>query len=139
MWCFVPRREPKNGINSWTISNAWNITFKGATKFYVMHYLHVAIILFSTGLYKSILYHSGYVTSPYVFSIKAPFLSSLLHNLTNLAFEFIFILKRIFCLPQWTFIFLNWGSLHATLNSLYEAWSYKKRSTKNITRYRKSV
>ena len=36
-------------------------------------------------------------------------------------------------------IFFNWDSLHARLNSQYEAQSYKKRSTKKITRYRKSV
>ena len=35
--------------------------------------------------------------------------------------------------------FLNWDSLHAKLNCHYEAWSYKKRSTKKITGYRKSV
>ena len=35
--------------------------------------------------------------------------------------------------------FFNWDSLHAKLNSYYEAWSYKKRSTKKITGYRKSV
>ena len=34
--------------------------------------------------------------------------------------------------------FFNWDSPHARLNSHYEAWSYKKRSTKN-TGYRKSV
>ena len=28
--------------------------------------------------------------------------------------------------------FFNWGSLHAMLNSHYEAWSYKKRSTKTL-------
>ena len=37
------------------------------------------------------------------------------------------------------FFFFNWDSLHARLNSHYEAWSYKKRSTKKITGYRKSV
>ena len=37
------------------------------------------------------------------------------------------------------FIFFNWYSPHARLNSHYEAWSYKKRSTKRITGYRKSV
>ena len=37
------------------------------------------------------------------------------------------------------FSFFNWDSLHARLNSHYEAWSYKKRSTKKITGYRKSV
>ena len=35
--------------------------------------------------------------------------------------------------------FFNWDSPHARLNSHYEAWSYKKRSTKRITGYRKSV
>ena len=37
------------------------------------------------------------------------------------------------------FLFFNWASLHARLNSYYEAWSYKKRSTKKITGYRKFV
>ena len=35
--------------------------------------------------------------------------------------------------------FFNWNSLHARLNSHYEACSYKKRSTKKITWYRISV
>ena len=35
--------------------------------------------------------------------------------------------------------FFNWDSLHARLNSHYETWSYKKRSTKKIAGYRKSV
>ena len=29
--------------------------------------------------------------------------------------------------------FFNWDSPHARLNSHYEAWSYKKKSTKKIT------
>ena len=33
----------------------------------------------------------------------------------------------------------NLDSLHARLNSHYAAWSYKKRSTKKITGYRKFV
>ena len=37
------------------------------------------------------------------------------------------------------FWFFCWDSLHARLNSHYKAWSYKKRTTKKITRYRKSV
>ena len=41
------------------------------------------------------------------------------------------------------FCFFNWDSLHVRLNSHYEAWSYththKKKSTKKITGYRKSV
>ena len=38
------------------------------------------------------------------------------------------------------FFFFNWDSLYARLNSHYEAWSYKKKkSTKKITGYRKSV
>ena len=35
--------------------------------------------------------------------------------------------------------FFNWDSLHARLNSHYEAWSYKKKKHKNIKAYRKSV
>ena len=35
--------------------------------------------------------------------------------------------------------FFNWDSVHAKLNSHYEAWNYKKKSTKKITGYRKSV
>ena len=38
-----------------------------------------------------------------------------------------------------TFFFFNWHSLHARLNSHYEAPSSEKRSTKKITEYRKSV
>ena len=41
-------------------------------------------------------------------------------------------------LNAWSFFF-NWDSLHARRNSHYEARSYKKKSTKKITRYRKSV
>ena len=37
------------------------------------------------------------------------------------------------------FFFFNCDSLHARLNSQYEACSYKKKSTKKITAYRKSV
>ena len=35
--------------------------------------------------------------------------------------------------------FFNWDSPHARLLSHYETWSYKKKSTKMITGYRKSV
>ena len=42
-------------------------------------------------------------------------------------------------LLQLTFFFFNWDSPHARLNSHYEAWSYKKRSTKKIIGYRKTV
>ena len=38
-----------------------------------------------------------------------------------------------------SFFFFNWNSLHARLNSHYEAWSYKKKKHKKITAYRKSV
>ena len=37
------------------------------------------------------------------------------------------------------FFFFNSDSLHARLNSHYEAWSYKKKKHKKITAYRKSV
>ena len=48
----------------------------------------------------------------------------------------------IICVSYWcsNFFFFNWDSLHARLNSHYETWSYKKKkSTKKITDYRKSV
>ena len=35
------------------------------------------------------------------------------------------------------FFFFNWDSLHARLNSHYEAWSYKKGSTKKDYRIQK--
>ena len=37
------------------------------------------------------------------------------------------------------FIYFNWDSLHARLNSHYEAWSHKKKKHKNIRAHRKSV
>ena len=37
------------------------------------------------------------------------------------------------------FVFCNWDSLHARLNSHYKAWSYKKKKHKKIKAYRKSV
>ena len=36
-------------------------------------------------------------------------------------------------------LFFNGDSLHARLNSHYEAWSYKKNKYKKIKAYRKSV
>ena len=33
---------------------------------------------------------------------------------------------------------LNWYSLHARLNSHYEAWSYKEKKHKKVKAYRKS-
>ena len=35
--------------------------------------------------------------------------------------------------------FQNWNSLHARLNSHYQAWSYKKKKHKKIKAYTKSV
>ena len=37
------------------------------------------------------------------------------------------------------FFFFNWYSLHASLSSHYEAWSYKKRKHKKVKVYRKSI
>ena len=37
------------------------------------------------------------------------------------------------------FIYFNWDSLHARLNSHYEAWSHKKKKHKKIRAHRKSV
>ena len=36
------------------------------------------------------------------------------------------------------FFFFNWYSLHARLNSHYEAWSYKKKKHEKVKAYRKS-
>ena len=84
-------------------SNPWNITFKVATKFYFMHCLHVAIILFSTGLYKSVFSITLDMQLSFKsFQWKLLFCQAyytILFNLTNLAFEFVFIIERIFCLP----------------------------------------
>ena len=44
-----------------------------------------------------------------------------------------------FCHFCFLFFKFNWHSLHARLNSHYEAWSYKKKKHKKITAYRKSV
>ena len=41
--------------------------------------------------------------------------------------------------PTIFFLFFNWNSLHARLNSKYEAWSYKKNEHKKIKSYRKYV
>ena len=38
-----------------------------------------------------------------------------------------------------TYIFFNWELLHATLNSHYEEWSYKKKKCKYIKEYREAV
>ena len=47
------------------------------------------------------------------------------------------------CMLIWTnfdsYFFQNWDSLHASLNSHYKAWSYKKKEQKQIEAYRKSV
>ena len=37
------------------------------------------------------------------------------------------------------FFFFNCDSLHARLNSHYEAWGYRKKKHNKITAYRKSV
>ena len=62
-------------------------------------------------------------------------LNHFLINCIHLKLLFRMYLKEMFFLKKKK----NWDSLHARLNSHYEAWSYKKRSTKKITGYRKSV
>ena len=37
------------------------------------------------------------------------------------------------------YLFFNWISIHARLNSHYEAWRYKKKKHKKVKAYRKSV
>ena len=41
--------------------------------------------------------------------------------------------------PEASFFYIYWDTLHASLNSHYEVWSYKKKKHKKITAYRKSV
>ena len=43
------------------------------------------------------------------------------------------------CGIEETITFFNWDSLHARLNSHYEAWSYKKKKYEKIKAHRKSV
>ena len=45
----------------------------------------------------------------------------------------------IFVSQMTFFFFFNWYSLHARLNSHYEAWSYKKRKHKKVKAYRESI
>ena len=54
-------------------------------------------------------------------------------------FHFYMLLYSLVSFLQFFFFFFNWDSPCARLNSHYEAWSDKKKSTKKITRYRKSV
>ena len=56
------------------------------------------------------------------------------------------LLKRLCSLPTlvptvfvFVFVFFNWDSLHARLNSHYNGWSYKKKKHKKIKAYRKSL
>ena len=84
--------------------------------------------------YTGVTFHSSVqIIKPY---------SSMFVNYTALTTEKPHVDRSVnslkFC-PQLGCFFFNWDSPHARLNSHYEAWSYKKRSTKTITGYRKSV
>ena len=46
---------------------------------------------------------------------------------------------KLMQLTHFFFFFFNWYSLHARLNSHYEAWSYKKRKHKKVKAYRKPI
>ena len=46
---------------------------------------------------------------------------------------------RLSIFPVFLFFFFNCDSLHARLNSHYEAWGYRKKKHNKITAYRKSV
>ena len=50
-----------------------------------------------------------------------------------------FLLSSFLDVTRSTVFFFNWDSPHARLNSHYEAWCYKKKSTKKIIGYRKTV
>ena len=60
-------------------------------------------------------------------------------DFSRITLPIIIIIKITILIIIITMIFFNWDSLHARLRSHYEAWHYKKRSTKRITGYRKSV
>ena len=65
-------------------------------------------------------------------------------NVQNLSTDLLICLLEIqtmwvVCFQGSHFFFFNWDSPHPRLNSHYEAWNYNKKSTKNITGYRKSV
>ena len=61
--------------------------------------------------------------------------TSLVENYNRDRRAFFFWCKCKFLIP----FFIDWDSLHASLNSHNEAWSYKKKKHKKITAYRKSV
>ena len=58
-------------------------------------------------------------------------------NMQELADEMKLRKIRVFDIPE--HFFFNWDSLHARLNSHYEAWSYKKKKYEKIRAHRKSV
>ena len=39
----------------------------------------------------------------------------------------------------YTYVYINWDSLHPKLNRHYKAWSYKKKKHKKINAYMKSL
>ena len=49
------------------------------------------------------------------------------------------ISRRCTELLPFFYFFFNWYSLHARLNSHYEAWSYKEKKQKKVKAYRKSL
>ena len=60
----------------------------------------------------------------------------LIPTLTNFMHWSLSIPPQIFWISD---IFFNWDSLQTRLNNYWQAWSYKKKSNKNIKTYRKSV
>ena len=64
------------------------------------------------------------------------------HSMVKISLQII-LMPPLHCETQVTwedfFIFFNWDSLHARLNSHYKTWSYKKKNHKKIRAHRKSV
>ena len=88
-------------------------------------------IPFKNGLIAVVLGESIICNSPKL--LKTKFLRSDIFSAFNNKEKF----GKLWC--YLLFFFYYWDSLQARLKSHYEAWSYKKSSTKKITEYRKSV
>ena len=80
------------------------MTFKVATKFQFMHYLHVAIILFSTGLYKSVFSTTLICNFPLSLFNKSPFFVKLITQSYSIL---LILLLNLFLFLSTFSVFLN--------------------------------
>ena len=91
---------------------------KGATKLYFVHYSRVVIILFSTGLYKSVLSTCYFIKLGFCFSVFWFFVFLYLW-LWDLCFEFNVILKSDSHLPKKLCYLLHWKPFKKMKNAFY--------------------